>query len=103
MRPVQSRRVEMRTVAGPSSVVQWVLSGGPVYRVVAGAAGPGGVPATVTEARLVADQHLIRAEHVSVGASAGWPGYPLAVGGSDELTCTRQAYAPGGETGESKF
>lgn len=27
--PLQLRRVEMRTVAGPASVVQWVLSGGP--------------------------------------------------------------------------
>jgi hypothetical protein len=35
---VQLRRVEMRTVAGPSRVVQWALSGGP-YTVSSGIAG----------------------------------------------------------------
>jgi hypothetical protein len=34
----------------------------------------------------MADQHLVWAEYVSVGASAGWLGNPLAPAGSDELT-----------------
>ena len=65
----QSRLVEMRTVAGPSSVVQWVLSGGPYTVWSQIAAGPSGVPAAVSEARLVTHQHLVGAEGVSVGAA----------------------------------
>ena len=44
--------MERRTVAGPSSAVQWVFSGGPYTVVIARAAGPGGVPAAVSEAGL---------------------------------------------------
>jgi hypothetical protein len=46
----------MRTVAGPSSVAQWVLSGGPY--TVSSPARPGGVPATVPEASLVTFQYF---------------------------------------------
>jgi hypothetical protein len=34
----------------------------------------------------MADEDLVRAERVSVGASAGWLGDPLPPAGSDELT-----------------
>jgi hypothetical protein len=33
----------------------------------------------------VTHQHLVRAERVAVWAAGGWLGYPLPVGGSDEL------------------
>ena len=58
----------------------------PVHRLIAYPARPGGVPAAMPEAGLVADQHFAGAEYVSVGASAGWLGDPLAPAGSDELT-----------------
>ena len=60
--------LEIRTVAGPISAVQCVLSGGP-YTVIAGAAGPRGVPAAVTKTGDVADEDLVGAEGVAVGAS----------------------------------
>jgi hypothetical protein len=48
---------------------------------------PGGVSvAAATEAGDVADEDLAGAEGVPVGASAGWFGHPLAVGGADEFT-----------------
>jgi hypothetical protein len=50
--------LEIRTVAGPARIVQCVLSGAPVHRLVACAACPAGVPAAVPEASLVTDQHL---------------------------------------------
>ena len=62
------------------------VEGRPVDRLVACAAGPCGVPAAVAQARLVAHQHLVWAEYVTVGAVGGWLGYPLPVGRSDELT-----------------
>jgi hypothetical protein len=49
----------------------------PVHHLVACAAGPGGVPAAVTEASLVADQHVAGAESVAVGAAGWWVGDPL--------------------------
>ena len=78
--------MEIRTDAGPSSAVQCVLSGGPYTTVVAGSAVPGGVSAAaVTEAGDVADEDLVRAEGVPVGASAGCFGHPLAFGRPDEI------------------
>jgi hypothetical protein len=49
----------------------------PVYRLIAGAAGPCGVPAAMTEAGDVPDEDLVRAEGVPVGASSGRVGDPL--------------------------
>jgi hypothetical protein len=48
------------------------------------------VSATVSEARLVPHQHSIGAESVPVWAPPWWLGYPLPVGGSDELTLHRE-------------
>jgi hypothetical protein len=50
----------MRTVAGPSSAVQCELTGGPYTVWSPCAACPGGVPAAVTEARLMTDQDLVQ-------------------------------------------
>ena len=58
----------------------------PVHRRIACPAGPSGVSADVAEAGLMADEDLVRAERVSVGASAGWLGDPLPPACSDELT-----------------
>ena len=44
--------------------------------------------AAVAEAGNMSDEDLVRAERVSVGASAGWFGPPLAVDGPDELPVT---------------
>ena len=67
----QLRWVEIRTVAGPSSVVQWVLRGGPntVWSHVRHR--PGGLPAAVTEPGLMRHQYLPGAEGVSVGHRVG--------------------------------
>jgi len=46
------------------------------------------------EAGLAADQHLVGAEYVSVGAS-GWLGYPLPFGRSDELTLRSPGHGSG--------
>lgn len=43
----------------------------PVHGLVACVAGPGGVAAAVTEASLMAYQHLVRAEYVPFGAAGG--------------------------------
>jgi hypothetical protein len=59
----------MRTVAGPASVVQWVLRGGPYTVSSHVRQGPGGVTAAVAQARNVTNQHLVRSERVSVGAA----------------------------------
>jgi hypothetical protein len=56
-----------------------------VHRLVACAACPGGVSAAVAKASEVADQHLVGAESVAIGAAGGWLCYPLPVGRSDEL------------------
>jgi hypothetical protein len=69
--------LEMRTTAGPSSVLQWVLSGGTVHRLIACAARPGGVSAAVTETGLIADEDLAGAQRVTVGASRRRVGDPL--------------------------
>src|SRR5258705_2992696 len=66
------------------------VQGRPVHRLIAGSAGPCGVPAPVPEARLVPHQHSIGAESVPVWAPPWWLGYPLPVGGSDELTLHRE-------------
>ena len=52
-----------------------------VHRLIAGAAVPGGVPAAVAEARHMADEDLVRAEGVAVGASRRWVGDPLPARG----------------------
>ena len=57
----------------------------PVHRLVACAAGPGGVSAAVAEAGLVPDQHLVGSEDVPVGASARRVGDPLPTGGLYQL------------------
>ena len=67
----------MRTVAGPSSAVQCELTGGPYTVWSPCAACPGGVPAAMPEAELVADQDLIRAERVPVRTSRRWVCDPL--------------------------
>jgi hypothetical protein len=59
----------------------------PVNRLIAGAAMPAGVSAAaVTEAGDVADEDLIRAERVPVGALAGCFAHPFASGCPDEIT-----------------
>ena len=63
---------------------------GAAHRLIAGSAGPCGVPAPVPEARLVPHQHSIGAESVPVWAPPWWLGYSLPVGGSDELTPHRE-------------
>ena len=57
-----------------------------IHRLIARAAGPGGVAAAVAEARLVANEHLIGAELVTVRASRRRVGDPLAVRGLYEIT-----------------
>ena len=42
---------------------------------------PTGVPAAVTEASLMANEDLVRAERVAVGASRRWVGDPLPARG----------------------
>ena len=54
----------------------------PVNRLIACAAGPGGVAAAVPEAGLMTDQHLIRAERVSARASRRWMGGSTLSGSS---------------------
>ena len=49
----------------------------PVYRLIAGAAGPRGVPAAVPEAGLITDEHLAGAELVTVRATRRQVGDPL--------------------------
>ena len=49
----------------------------PVHRLVAGAAGPGGVSAAMSEAGLMPYEHFAGAEGVPVGASCRWVGDPL--------------------------
>ena len=58
----------------------------PVHRLIACAAGPGGVPAAVAQASLMTDQHLVGAESVPIRATGRWVGDPLPVDRSDELT-----------------
>jgi hypothetical protein len=70
------RPVECRAVG----VERW-----PVNRLVASAAGPGGVSAAVAEASLVADQDLVGAEGVAVGAVRGWVSDPLPGRGLHQL------------------
>ena len=60
----------MRTTAGPSSAAAVGVERRPVDGLIACAARPGGVPAAVTEAGLMADQDLARAKGVAVRASA---------------------------------
>ena len=57
--------LEIRTVAGPSRQVQWVLRGGP-HTSGRMCDSPCGVSAAVTEAGVMPDEHL--PETVSVGA-----------------------------------
>ena len=57
----------------------------PVHRLIACAAGPGGVPAAVAEAGLMADEDLAGAELVPVRASRRWVGDPLPGRGLHEL------------------
>ena len=79
--------LEIRTTAGPSRHVQWVIERRPVHDGVAGAAMPGGVStAAVAEAGDMPDEDLIRAEGVPVGAAGWWLGYPLPSGISDEVS-----------------
>jgi hypothetical protein len=47
------------------------------HRLIACAARPGGVAADVTEAGLMTDEHLVRAESVPVGAARRWVRDPL--------------------------
>ena len=42
----------------------------PVHRLIAGSAGPGGVPATVAETGLMADENFAGTEIVTVGYQA---------------------------------
>jgi hypothetical protein len=58
----------------------------PVHRLIAGAARPGGVPATVSEARLMTHQDLVGAEGVSVWASRRWVRDPLPDRGLNKIT-----------------
>ena len=53
----------------------------PVHRLVACAARPCRVPAAVAEASLMANEDLVRAERVAVGASRRWVGDPLPARG----------------------
>ena len=53
------------------------IEGRPVHGLVACAAGPRGVPATVPKTGLEADQYLIRAERMPVRTSRRWVGDPL--------------------------
>jgi hypothetical protein len=53
------------------------VEGWPVHRLIACAARPGGVPATVTETSLMPHQHLSRPESVAVRASGRRVGDPL--------------------------
>jgi hypothetical protein len=48
------------------------------------------VAATVAEAGLMTYQHLPGAQLVAIETAGGWLGYPLPVGGSDELTLNAQ-------------
>jgi hypothetical protein len=57
----------------------------PVHRLVACAAGPGGVSAAVAEARLMTHQDLVGAEGVSVWASRRWVRDPLPGRGLRQL------------------
>ena len=58
------------------SIERW-----PEHRLVAHAAGPGGVSAAVAEAGLMPYENGAGAEGVSVGASGGWLGDPLPARG----------------------
>jgi hypothetical protein len=60
----------------------------PVHRLIASAASPGGVPAAVAEAGLVADEDLAGAQDVAVRASGRRVGDPLAGRGLHQLACT---------------
>jgi hypothetical protein len=74
----QPRLVEMRTAAGPSSVVQWVLSGGP--NTTASHARQCQVvcpPPPCPKAGDVPDEDLIRSEGMPVRAAGGWSGDPF--------------------------
>src|SRR6478752_7105505 len=51
----------------------------PVHHGVTDAARPGGVSAAFAQAGLMADQDLVRAEGVPVGAARWWVGDPLPV------------------------
>ena len=57
----------------------------PVHGLIALSAGPGGVPTTVTETGLVADENFAGTEAVTVGASARRVGDPLSCRGLHEL------------------
>jgi hypothetical protein len=57
----------------------------PVPRLVAHPAGPGGVAATLAEARLMSHEHLVGPERVPVGASRRRVGDPLPGRGLHEI------------------
>jgi hypothetical protein len=62
----------IRTAAGPLEGCAVCVQRWPVHRFAAGAAVPGGVPAAaMPEARDVADEDLVGAETVPVGAAPG--------------------------------
>jgi HK97 family phage major capsid protein len=63
----------------------YAASGAVKWGSIAGAAGPGGVPAAVSEAGDVPDEDLIGAEAVPVGASRRRVGDPLPVRGLHQL------------------
>jgi hypothetical protein len=70
------------------------IKGRPVHRLVACAARPRGVAASVAEARLVSDEHLAGAELVTVRAVLWRAGDPLAVRGQYEVAkhaCKRRS------------
>ena len=80
--PGQLRQLEIRTDAGPYCAVQVRIQRWPVHQRVAGSAMPGGVfAAAVAEAGGVADEDLVRAARVAVGASRRWVGDPLPARG----------------------
>ena len=55
------------------------------WSLIAYPACPGCVPAAVAQVCLVADQDLVRAERVAVGASRGWVGDPSSGSGLHEV------------------
>ena len=81
---IWSRLVEMRTIAGPASVVQWVLSGGPYNRLVADSARPRDVAAAVASA--------VRAEGMTVARTATRT--PTDAGAATPLEHRTPPYAP---------
>ena len=70
----QSRAVEIRTVARPLERRAVGVERRDVRRLIARAARPGGVAATVPEAHLMTHQYVAGAERVPVRAAARWFG-----------------------------